>query len=458
MPLHFPGKQKAFFVLLIIVVVAGYLCFAGLSGAPRDFNVVLITIDALRADHLGCYGYKRDTSPNIDALAREGTLCTQAIAQSSHTPTSFGVITSSTYPPENQLRGWGDTLAPALPTLPKILKSRGWRTIFASNNIHFRGGLHGFDKGFDEFYDERAPASVLTQKVSGFFDRGGSKPFFLWVHYMDVHEYASPKEFAGLFMGDRLYNKQNKLPIVQSARGHYGRNGIPEFRAEENGWVDNPDYYVALYDGAVRYVDAQVGLLLEHLREISKRKDLLVLLTADHGELLGEHGFYFHHGAFLYEPLIKVPFILRGPDFPAGRIDTQISAGLDILPTILSALKIKKPASAQGVALMPPPTKSIAGSSYVLSDEAYTRTSVRTESWKLIRFSTEEGLSETYRLFNLKTDPGETKDLVSVERVRFEILKEKLDAYREKFAGTKPSPSTLSEETRAGLKALGYLQ
>ena len=315
MSLKLFGNKKILFSLLFLSAVAvaiGYLCFSSPPVLPSgDPNVVLITVDALRADHLGCYGYQRNTSPNIDALARKGALFTQAIAQSSHAPTSLGVIATSTYPPTNQLRGWGDTLRPDIPTLAETLKARGYKTFFANGNGNLYRGLHGFDKGFDTFYDKGVPASTLTQQALALVGKNNTKPFFLWIHYMDVHEYFPSKELESLFINDMFYSRQNKIPIVKNDPGLYGKNGIPEFRANKSGGNDNPDYYVAVYDGAIRSVDKQIGSLLKKLRQTNRRRDLLVVFTSDYGEMLGEHGYYFHQGWFLYEPLLRVPLIFN---------------------------------------------------------------------------------------------------------------------------------------------------
>jgi arylsulfatase A-like enzyme len=187
-------------------------------------------------------------------------------------------------------------------------------------------------------------------------------------------------------------------------------------------------------------------------------KRTLFVITADHGEMMGEHGYYFNHGWFLYEPLIKVPFILYAPGLvPAKKITPQIRAGLDLFPTLLSFLRIKKPKTVEGVPLLSLLSGENVGSSpYVLSDDGSL--SVRADHWKLIRFFKENGPQRVWKLFDLKNDPGETVDLLSVEKRKFAILKERMDAYHKDFPGTKAAPPVLDEETRRKLRALGYLE
>lgn len=457
MPLKLTLGQKRSLFLLLVLAAAGTFCFFNLHARPTPPNVVLITIDALRADHLGCYGYKRDTSPNIDALAREGALFPQAIAQSSHTPPSMGTIATSTYPPTNQLHVWGNSLKPDIPTLAEVLKAHGYKTVFADGNGNFRKGLRGLEKGFDIFYDQGVTASVLTQTALELVGRNGPKPFFLWIHYMDVHDYNPPKEFESFFINDQFYDRQKKLPIVGNHPGTYGFNGISECMAEKRGRNDNPDYYVALYDGALRYVDGQIRSLLHSLKRTDR--GMMVIVTSDHGEMFGEHGYYFHHGWFLYEPLIRVPLILRYAHvIPMKRVASQISAGLDVFPTILDILGIKKPTTVQGVGLLNVLSGKDEGPSSVFSDEGGIRESVRTNEWKLIRFNEKKGLPEIYKLYRLKTDPNETGNLVSSAKETFLVLKGKLDKYREDFPDTRMAAPVLDQESRKKLRSLGYLQ
>lgn len=425
------------------------------NGKPRDLNVVLITIDALRADHLGCYGYKRNTSPNIDRLAREGALFTQAIAQSSCTPPSMGAIATSTYPRVNGLRGWGYSIRSDLPTLAEILQAHGYKTICATEAPTLRHGLRGFVRGFDKFYDE----GLITEDPAPAWplEKDCASPFFLWIHYMRAHDYNPKKKLENAFMNDSLYDKRKKLPIVKSPLTTYVPNRIPSFWAEQRGGIDNPDYYVALYDAGILSVDEQIGLLVQKLEKTARGRNTLFILTADHGEMMGEHGFYFQHGNFVYEPLIKVPFILYSPGIiPAKKIDAQIRASLDVFPTILGYLKIEKPKAFEGVNLLPALLGEDVGSfPYVISEDG--NLSVRTGHWKLIH-SENNALSETYALFNLKNDPGEKVDLASVEKRKFAVLKEKMDEYRKNFPETSVLPPELNEEARAALRALGYLQ
>ncbi len=421
----------------------------GRSLSQRDPNIVLITVDALRTDHLSGYGYFRKTSPVIDDLAGKGVFFTQGISQSSHAPASLGVIATSTYPPVNGLRAWGDTLHPDVQTLAEILKARGYRTFFVGGNGNIPTGLHGFPRGFDVFYDDGVMAPALTQKALSLIEKKDPAPFFLWIHYMDVHNYVPSPQFESLFINDMFYSRQVRFPIVKDGPGFYGKDGIPESRAQKNEGNDNPDYYIALYDGAIRTVDQEIGRLLKTVKRADPKRGLLSVLSSPNGELFGEHGYYFHHGFFLYDPLIKVPLIFHGDEvIPAKRVDRQVSAGLDIFPTLLGLLKIKGPGTVQGEDLTPLFSGDNAERSpAVISDEGYSQISVRTDGWKLIRSAEKPDAPGAYELFDLKKDPEETIDVAASEKQVVTTLGKILEGYRHKFWDAEPDPLPSSGES-----------
>lgn len=200
-------------------------------------NVLLVSIDSLRSDHLGCYGYKRHTSPAIDELAREGVLFSKAFAQSSHTAPSLGTILTSALPHTHSLLGFGYTLNPDLPTIAEVLKSKGYKTMFAASSVK---SLRGFNKGFDIFHVPTEDSHDISNGIINFFKKDSNKPFFAWIHYFDAHNpytisYPPAKlSYSNLFMDDGLYDKGKKLPVIVKA-GHENMydeyscfGGIPE--------------------------------------------------------------------------------------------------------------------------------------------------------------------------------------------------------------------------------------
>lgn len=445
------------FLIAFLIIILGSNYFVYYSNIQRRLNVILITVDSLRSDHLGCYGYKRNTSPNIDRLAKEGVLFTQAIAQSSHTPPSVGTILTATLPRTHLMLNWGDSLNPTLSTIAGILKSKNYRTIFIGPKI-FQTALPGFIKDFDIFIQAQANnLEVATNKIIEFFEGAAHKQFFIWVHYMSLHyPYYPPAPYDKLFINDTLYDQRKDLPIVKPVFAHYGVGGILDSLAEEKKGITNPDYYIAQYDGALKKVDEEIGRILNSLKRHKLHKKTIIIITSDHGEMFGEHNYYFSHGGFLYEPLIKVPLIIRCYNVipPNKIIDIPISAHLDIAPTLLDILKMHNDKKMTGKSLLGIILGKEKYHPDVISDDGELQESVRSGEWKLIY----DKVHSIYYLYNLNDDPGELNNLVSLERERFEFLKQKLEKYKQTSLQSNIAKPISDEETKKKLESLGYVQ
>jgi arylsulfatase A-like enzyme len=420
----------------------------------------LITIDGLRADHLSCYGYHRPTSPYIDRLSEEGVLFREALAHSSHTPPSMATLVTAVTLRKHGLGSWGDSLAQGLRTMPQILKEEGYRNVFVTNNPFFDSGLHGFSRDFDAFISSAMDASQLTDKALESAGQDRNKPFFLWVHFMDVHEPIIPlPPYDTKYINDRFYDAKKKLPIVKDVLGAYGFRGIPRSLAAGKQENDNPDYYVALYDGAINTVDDQIRRLVEGLRAVFSDRDILVVVTADHGTLMGEHGYYFHHGSFLFESLLRVPLVMNGPGIvPSGKIcDGPVSAHLDLWPTLFDILGIEGEVSREGVSLLPLIRREGRPEEFIISDEGYWVRAIRSGRWKLVYDKRWWG---RYRLFDLADDPHEERDAARSHKEEYRLLKAQMDAYMRIVPPeeTGPGGPPMDEETRQGLRSLGYAQ
>lgn len=453
-------KNKILKLILIFVSFAVALVVVNHAKQNR-LNVILVTIEALRYDHLGCYGYKRNTCPNIDEIAEKGALFTQAIAQSSHTAPSVSSIMTSAMPNSHFVSGWGCILNPKLPTLGEILKSKGFKTAFFCGNLAFKiNGIQGTGRGFDSFFVTGFEEKTLTNKTIQFINQNINRQFFIYLHYMNTHSpYIPSQKFKNLFINDNLYDKQKRLPIVKPTEDFYGLGGIPENLAQQRGGITNPDYYIAKYDQGLRTVDEEIGIIVKTLETYRLGKKTILIITSDHGEMFGENNLYFHHGVFLYEPLIRVPLIIRCDKIiPQNKvIEQQISASIDIMPTIMDILGINKTKAMEGVSLLPLILgKKSYPSSYVLADEGVIEKCIRTKEWKL-DYIAREGKKE-YHLYNLKNDPGELSSLPLEEKGKFKFLKDKLDGYLQaKFKKGYTSP-LLTEDERNSLRSLGYIQ
>ena len=452
--------SKTLKVILLFISLAFALAIFNHSRQKR-LNVILITLDALRYDHLSCYGYKRNTSANIDMIARKGVMFTQAIAQSSHTAPSVSSIMTSAMPNSHFVSGWGRTLNPRLHTLAEILKEKGFENAFFCGNLSFKiNAIRGIRKGFDTFFVTGFEEKTLTGKAVQFINQNINKQFFIYLHYMNTHSpYISNEKFSHLFFDDDSYDKTKVLPIVKPTDDLYGYRGIPETLSREYGGIANPDYYIAKYDQGLRTVDEEIGIILKTLKTCGLEKRTILIVTSDHGEMLGENDLYFHHAVFLYEPLIRVPLIISCDKIiPQGKIiSDQISASIDIMPTILDVLGINTTNVLQGNSLFPLiHGKKSRYPSYVLSDEGTVEKCVRTKDWKL-NYVSRDGI-RGYHLYNLKNDPGELNSLPLKDEGEFKLLKDKLDGYIQAKPKKGYAGPLLTEDEKNSLRSLGYIQ
>lgn len=478
-------KYKIITIFSVLIGLSASLFLFKEKETPH-INIVLITVDTLRPDHLGCYGYKRNTSPNIDKLAKEGVLFTQAISQGMNTFISIPSIITSTYPYMHGVLNCGDSISPLSKTFTEILKTKNYSTALISGYDLF-AKIKGLDRGFDMFkckpsfqgvkkgfnkvkiifgnffrmkpkaqeYCVIYDAREITRLADKWVTKSKNKAFFLWVHYFEVHGFYKqlPLENKKMFLLDDFYKKGNRVLASGNSNDVYtGFNRIPYYIYEEG--ITDSNYYIAQYDAAIRYVDEQIGILLEKLKKLNIYNNTIVIITADHGESLGEHNFYLDH-ASLYDDVIKIPLIVKldGVSSKNLIISEQVQS-IDIIPTLLDSLKIESPNKTQGMSLL----QLISGKREQNSECAFTTSlggvSIRTKDWKLIH----DFKASEYELYNLSNDPGEVNNLVSVEKDRFEYLRQKLSKYELENFGNQKRKAVLDTETKEKLKSFGYIQ
>ncbi len=321
------------------------------------FSILLITVDTLRADHLGCYGYQRETSPHLDALAREAILFRRAYSPCSYTLPAHASIMTGKYVPHHSVgyrQGDGKMDPDREVTLAEILLSLGWSTA-AFVSCAVLDGRRGLSQGFVLYDDEMTRGEenrphelvrdgpLTTARALAWLKDNTGKPFFAWIHYFDVHgPYIQPAPFNTFFKPEDYGNSSLLLPVVNE--GETG--GIPRYQllAGDSGGVakhqHDARFYLARYDCGIRYEDHIVGGLFRALKEMGLWDELMVVVTADHGEALGENGVYFYHGLTLTPDQIHVPLIAKMPRStgPAGvQVDVPVST-VDIIPTVLELM------------------------------------------------------------------------------------------------------------------------
>jgi len=277
-------------------------------------NIILITIDALRPDHLSCHGYERNTSPNIDKLAKEGILFLNCYATSYDTAHSFpGFLTGRYLAVEiTDPVSFHNILDRKFTTLSEHLKSLGYYTAAFINNGHLKIGK-GFKQGFDIYENFHEDAERQSNRVKNFLSNYTSnKPLFIWIHFLDPHTPYEPREkYFKIFENDRLYKENDKMLKLnpdESASPYASDGYIPTITFHEDKY--NVNHYIACYDSEIRNTDFYIGGLLENIKD-----DTLIVLSADHGVTLGEHGAYFEHGVNIYDELLHIPLVTKTRSF-----------------------------------------------------------------------------------------------------------------------------------------------
>jgi len=439
--------------------------------AHLPINVLLITIDCLRPDHMGVYGYERLTTPHLDDLASEGVRFTQAISQGPCTRVSFASMFSSTYP---AMFGGFLRLSPQRTVLAEILREADYCTVALGSNPYL-SPIYGYDKGFEIFdsnlvpwvqshqhrllkYLNRffivvrrllpyLPARALTAKAVRFLRRHpATRPWFLWLHYMDVHDpYRPPRRHAACFRSAKRPEPSDQA-LWQKALSQPG-----EISENER------QYLMDLYDAEINFVDEQIGRLLLHLRQQGSLDSTLIIVTADHGEAFGEHG-QFSHRFELYDELLRVPLIMRLPArLPAGRVVTAQVRLLDLVPTVLDLLNVDD-GPFKGASLL----SLIDGRDEecrVAISETQPETglyAIRQAGWKLI-LNVHTGAVESY---NLRQDPLETINCANTAPLIASKLEAQLRSHVQRTEASSSSQAGVEVDhlTMDRLRALGYVE
>ena len=422
-------------------------------------SVLLITIDTLRADHVGCYGYARVETPAMDALAAVGVRFENAYAQAPITLPSHAVILSGTYPMFNGVRDFtSQGLALNIPTLAEMMRRKGYRTA-AFVSSYALNSQWGLNRGFEVYDDNlglepgrssdiflvRRRGDRTVDRLLAWLDEQGSAPFFLWLHLYDPHSPYRPPE-----------------PYLSRYASHP-------------------------YDGAIAFDDAQVGRVFTRLKAMQRFDAMAVLLLSDHGESLGEHG-EDEHGFFIYNATLRVPLIVKLPEgFPRGstgrgtrdagspdankfsvsrapvsRVITQPVGTVDVAPTIaqLCGIPSADTRSFQGRSLLPALSSAPAiEDASVYAETYYPRDSF---GWHELRgvLNAHFAYIDAPRpeLYDLQRDPGELHNLATTNASLAGSLRERLQEVEQRYAGRAPSaPAQADPETVERLRSLGYV-
>ena len=411
--------------LSVFLAVLSAACGRKTGPAPentpaRPRNLLLVTIDTLRADRLGCYGYAKAETPHLDALPRRGALFENAVAQAPLTAPSHASMMTGLYPTAHKVRDTGGFVLAGSQTLAGVLQRQGFDTaaFVGASVLKKRFGLgQGFAVYDDEMPDPgrggeaQRRAGEVVDRALRWLDAQSGKPFFLWVHVYDPHlPYDPPPPFRENFKG-------------------------------------RP------YDGEIAYTDRELGRLLDAVAK--KSPDTLTAVLSDHGEAFSEHGEYAH-GVFLYDTTLRIAFLMSGPGVPAGlRVKPQART-IDLLPTVLELMGIPAPQGLQGTSLAPafhgkelPAAWSYVESLFPKLNMGWAELrGVRTGRWKYVRAPKPE-------LYDLAQDPGETTNVIAAHPAEVRDLEAQLSSVAggdQKIRTAASDPRTMQQ-----LKSLGYL-
>ena len=450
-------------VIMAMVFLAGalFLRFQNTSGP----NVIVLLVDALRKDHVSKYGYYRNTTPKINRFSREAVVFRNAVSQCSWTSPSIASLFSSLYPSVHGLTSYSykdnaaeaDTLDFRLVTFAEVLKEKGYATgAFVAN--HWINRQLGYGQGFDVFdpilYVPKPRAWMVNEKALKWIAVNKNKPFFAYMHYMDVHgPYAPPGNFSSFFKSDVLKKMTGEDAVK-----------IPGFNPE----INDLNYYIDQYDGEIRYIDTQIGVFLDKMRELGLIDNTIIIITSDHGEAFLEHG-YGDHGWSLYNEEIDIPLIIRFPDgvkFP--EIKQHRVQLIDVAVTVLGLLHFRFPYEVDGWDLSREMDRKSLKRRTIVSEELSEKitgppkVAMIKDGYKAIFNFPELKIRE---LYDLEKDKGEMKNLISQLPEKFDdfsrVIKawKKAKIYSRQKLGLSSSVVEIKDKKEIErLKTLGYLK
>ena len=471
-------KNKLRLILRCLLIPTATFCLLGgqyLSAAEdnspppqieyKDYNLVLITLDTLRMDHLHCYGYFRKTSPNIDNLAKKSIFFENAFIQLPTTLPSHVSIFTGLYPQNTGVyRNYG-RLDREFHTMAETLKNHGYRT-GAVVSVALLNKKSGINQGFEDYYYNwdnseigetwggwkvQGPANQANQIVFKWIEENQKNKFFFWVHYYDIHSpYTAQKGFADIFdPNSKEFND-------------YIRNGW------DNEISKIQKLNITNYDRDILYTDYQLGRLIGFIKQLRLLKKTIVVITSDHGEGLYQHHGYVSHGEYLYDEQIRVPLIILLPDLEKQIQVKEIVQSVDLLPTLLDLLLIPSPSlSGDGKSLLPIirgieennrrksySMRKLEGADNKPLDRWF---SVRTPKYKLI--SGEKG---GLFLYDMLSDPYEMSNLLGQKDEKLRDTEKQLreDGLKNFPINTdlRKDPPQTDSKTMRTLKSLGYMQ
>lgn len=440
-------------ILRFVALIALLSTFGSCKPSISHPNILLITVDTLRLDHLGCYGSKEVKTPNIDSIAAGSVLFENYFTTANVTfPAHFSIFSGRDPARYGYYENAKYAVPPNVRLLPGFLKQEGYRT-YGITSIFFmaRIWMKNFGDQFESYVSPPAETEWNATEVTAQFRRIlpglQQQPFFLWLHYYDPHApYDPPFEYQKKY--DAFTDRGDLLP--------------EEFPNPQSNWVKEKGIHrtwipEALYRGEISYVDSEIGKVMDLLRANSLWDNTMVVIVADHGECLGERGFWYLHNG-LYNQTMHVPFFIHAPHLNPRRIKSYVSA-IDVLPTVLELAHIRIPPGLEGVSLSP----LLNGKEQKMHNALYghhwdnQQTSILKPPYKMIVNTEENGDVKNYELYDIVRDPLEKQNiLASMGTVTVDKMKN-LAQQKLRPPSDAREPVGLTEEEERVLRSLGYV-
>ncbi len=413
----------------------------------KDYNVILLSIDTLRADHLQCYGYGRETAASICELAEDGVLFETCITNSPWTMPAVMSMITGLYPLNHNVIRRPDSevgsLSHSKKTLAELLKGDDYAPAsFVANKLLAKD--IGYNRGFDTYIildDEKA--ENLTNLALEWLEENRDEKFFLWLHYMDPHwHYGAPYPFSEIFTA---------IPHCSQLDDRLKHNAE---RVKSEKCVDS---LIARHDNEIVYTDYAIGKMIRYLKDEGLYDNTIIIVTADHGEGFLEHD-HLGHGNIYYDEALRIPLIIIHPDYGKGeRIEDQVSL-IDIMPTVLEFLDIEAE-NLDGESLVPLMENETVDKRPVISQGHLRRISVRTDEWKFVDKTWENG-THRKELYDLVNDSSEKTNLydemVDVSEYFEGIFREHFEMYHHNR--TEDDTNSIDmEKFNEMLRSLGYM-
>lgn len=458
-----PSRFRFLVTLALLAVGCGRAVQEEPTRRAPTPNVLLVTLDTVRADHLSAYGYPVATTPRLAALAREATLYERALSSAPWTIPAHASLFTGKHPFEHGAHDFEvkdpeasnvHPLDARHLTLAEALKAAGYSTQAFVANAGYLAPRWQLDQGFDSYRVGRAPASELSRRALKWLGGAGEQPFFLFVNYMDAHRPYNAVPRPGLLprpvAPDRGRALQDLYQRVMAPRGPVPRELVQRVTDQ--------------YDTAIANLDEGLGLLLDGLRRLGLYERTLIVITSDHGEYLGEHQLV-EHSKDLYQPVLWVPLVVKEPGVTKGRVERTPISSVDVPRLILSKLPHER------VGSVLPSFPYEPGNHPLLAECYYTRAKdlvgkpwssrfqrVRTAlfDWPFKYIASSDGRHE---LFQLEADPAESSDLLARERGEAERLARSLQAFTAAHPRwqARDTPAPADADEREELRALGYV-